>query len=282
MLLLPAFFFLSFLHPAASVDVQYPQTVEIDLVFPRNDTYPPFWPFPIIFAVRNAAAAWPFDFQLIYEVQVFDKKENRFTGMPGGMKNFGHFPNAANTNDRDYPAGLDEPLLIMNASVAWANMTDTYGFVNWDIGFVYNCSEDVPLEESVSPVLKPIFGNYLYFTLSGDAPVPDFSALKGCPHLVGAREITGEMVPGDPFWEVGTCPIFAKDDPEGDPCGFNDDELATRVASEMAEYVGCPEAAWPNPTATECSESKGSGSNLQVWGWTGAAVVALACISLTM
>ncbi|GAB1317945.1 hypothetical protein MFIFM68171_08155 [Madurella fahalii] len=39
--------------------VTYPATIELDLVFPRNDTYAPAPVFPLIFAVQNLAAAAP-------------------------------------------------------------------------------------------------------------------------------------------------------------------------------------------------------------------------------
>ncbi|KAK3395609.1 hypothetical protein B0T20DRAFT_40536 [Sordaria brevicollis] len=40
--------------------VQYPATIEFDVVFPRNDTYAPADVFPIIFALRNPKAAAAF------------------------------------------------------------------------------------------------------------------------------------------------------------------------------------------------------------------------------
>ncbi|KAL4881192.1 hypothetical protein BJY04DRAFT_218369 [Aspergillus karnatakaensis] len=38
---------------------QYPQDVELDLVFPRKHTYTPLRYFPIVLGLQNAQAAWP-------------------------------------------------------------------------------------------------------------------------------------------------------------------------------------------------------------------------------
>lgn len=42
-----------------------PNVVQLDIVFPHNDTvYKPVYPFPVVFAFHNAAVAWPFKFNL--------------------------------------------------------------------------------------------------------------------------------------------------------------------------------------------------------------------------
>ncbi|RDW86377.1 uncharacterized protein DSM5745_03019 [Aspergillus mulundensis] len=47
--------------------ISYPATIEIDLLFPRNETYNNMTGFPIVFALQNADAAgtfgWDFDWQ---------------------------------------------------------------------------------------------------------------------------------------------------------------------------------------------------------------------------
>ena len=40
--------------------VQYPATIEFDVVFPRNDTYAPAAVFPIVFALQNSKDAAAF------------------------------------------------------------------------------------------------------------------------------------------------------------------------------------------------------------------------------
>jgi hypothetical protein len=40
--------------------INLPTTVQLDLVFPRNNVYRPTSPFPVVFALHNGLAAWPF------------------------------------------------------------------------------------------------------------------------------------------------------------------------------------------------------------------------------
>lgn len=48
--------------------INLPTTVEIDLVFPLNETYALIKPFPVIFIIQNAAAAWNFGFQFQWNI----------------------------------------------------------------------------------------------------------------------------------------------------------------------------------------------------------------------
>lgn len=42
--------------------INYPATIEIDLLFPRNETYSSSHSIPVIFAIQNAASAWALGF----------------------------------------------------------------------------------------------------------------------------------------------------------------------------------------------------------------------------
>ncbi|KAJ4854214.1 uncharacterized protein T069G_11193 [Trichoderma breve] len=41
-----------------------PATLEVDLLFPRNETYAPSWLMPVVFAVQNSSLAVPLDVQI--------------------------------------------------------------------------------------------------------------------------------------------------------------------------------------------------------------------------
>ncbi|KAI0809653.1 hypothetical protein GGR55DRAFT_648736 [Xylaria sp. FL0064] len=45
--------------------------VEVDAVFPRNNTYAPIDLMPVVFAVENPSAAWPLPFQVQWSLETF-------------------------------------------------------------------------------------------------------------------------------------------------------------------------------------------------------------------
>ncbi|KAL2016191.1 hypothetical protein VTK56DRAFT_4080 [Thermocarpiscus australiensis] len=56
----------------------FPVTVEVDLIFPRNDTYGPSPLFPIVFAFQNAALAPSID--PAFDLEVWDNSGQNLTG----------------------------------------------------------------------------------------------------------------------------------------------------------------------------------------------------------
>ncbi|KAL1954117.1 hypothetical protein VTO42DRAFT_1741 [Malbranchea cinnamomea] len=257
-----ALFLFALLFTLSGADRSYPQNVEVDLIFPRNDTYRAIYPFPIVFAIRNAAAIWPFNFEFQYSLDVWDPVQGRFKYGHGGFEDNGHFPNSNGLGDQEYPEGWDDPLLVINATTMVTNMTDTWGVVRWSIGLSRNCTKDVPPDDTVSKT-QPIFQGSVQFSLSDDAPVPfapNFT-LPRCPQLVGTYEIEDEM-DVEHRDGVGTCAILAEEQPQGDPCGLGLDleHITTRVSQTMLDFVNCEKGTWPNPTATDCAQLGGASS----------------------
>lgn len=56
-----ALFLASLLGAVGAGAITFPATVEVDLVFPRNDTYTPAALIPIVFAIQNAQLAASLD-----------------------------------------------------------------------------------------------------------------------------------------------------------------------------------------------------------------------------
>lgn len=278
MLLRATSFLFTLLYPLALAEQSYSQTAEIDLIFPLNDTYRPIHPFPIVFALRNPAAIWPFNFMFYYTLEVYNKEEDRFMiGQIGGMEDYGHWPYSTNTIDIENTPHED-PLLIINATKIMTGINDTYGYITWDIGLTYNCTEDLDADEEVPSARH--FQDRLYFSISNNGSMPDFSAFSPCPTLVGALGIDGETLPRGAPHDLGNCAVLSEKQPKGDQCGLKmNDNIATRVADTMKDFIGCEEGEWPNPTATTCAEMSGSGSRRPSLGWVGALGLAAAYIS---
>ena len=77
-----------------------PQRLAAHLVFPRNSTYRAAYPFPIVFALANPAAFWPFDFQFRWRLEAWDPEQNRTRLTTGGFEGLAHHQAA-----RDAPGG---------------------------------------------------------------------------------------------------------------------------------------------------------------------------------
>jgi hypothetical protein len=83
-------------------------TIEIDLVFPLNETYAPVDSFPVIFVLQNISVAWNFGFQFLWNI----------TGVPddegAGQEIFG--PGSVMVfHDEDLPVPSD-PYIVANST----------------------------------------------------------------------------------------------------------------------------------------------------------------------
>ena len=60
------FYLLAFLPCWSAAQLTFPVTVEVDLIFPRNNTYSPTAHMPIVFAIQNSRYAVPLDLSFQY------------------------------------------------------------------------------------------------------------------------------------------------------------------------------------------------------------------------
>jgi hypothetical protein len=79
-------------------------TLEIDLVFPLNDTYAPIDSFPVIFVLQNISVAWSFGFQFQWTI----------TGVSGDV-GAGGVGFVSVFHDEDLPVPSD-PYIIANST----------------------------------------------------------------------------------------------------------------------------------------------------------------------
>src|ERR1700684_4363211 len=87
--------------------ITLPITIEIDLIFPLNQTYSRIDPFPVIFIIQNATAAWNFGFEFYWNITgVPDETPGREAFGPGflfvGMDSY-------------HPAPAD-PFIVVNST----------------------------------------------------------------------------------------------------------------------------------------------------------------------
>ncbi|CAK7207077.1 hypothetical protein SEUCBS139899_009885 [Sporothrix eucalyptigena] len=171
----------------------FPQTVEVDVVFPRNETYAPAAVFPVVFAFQNPALVPSLDpgFQLELWQNIahnnslalpdIDLGGVNFTNSTGPLYVYTYALNINTTN-----AGADASTQY---NLAWsfsagncsASTTDSTEAASFGGGFVFNnVIFTIAKEGGVAPSINTTDADssckdlsYLAFNLTGTLTVPD-------------------------------------------------------------------------------------------------------------
>jgi hypothetical protein len=248
------------LAKAQNSSIEWPQRVDVELVFPRNTTYRPQPVFPVIFAIHNPAIIWPFHFNFTYDLDIWSTAETRVRAYSGGFNGM-HTP-----TNLPLPSDIGNPMMVINATHALNNMTDGHATLNWTIGYATACKE---LNEEDGFVSELALRGSIGFTISNstDIALDPLNSTSGCSKHIGSFDVQGQIPVLDtsPPW---SCPFVVKAS-EKEGCGMAiDNALAKRVLDVMfsgtASAVAC---RWPHPTAVTldqmCSKSEQPGQSTQ-------------------
>jgi hypothetical protein len=251
-------FLLALLDPllsgqVANAERKLPADLQVDLIFPRNETYAPTQLFPIVFGVNNLDAVWPLGIRLAVTVESIGVSPEG--GRPSWMwqdvslnygqfaeavgqvpsKRFFHFPAVNMTNGT-----TDSFQVLWNVILAdrcFANNTDPEdddggdGWWNSPDGFA---------------------SRGVRFSTAPGAQRPDIeAAVTSCPEPnednSAAIRITDVRTTYD---EHKPCPVL---DTNVKPtkCVFKSTakELAANVSAAMLREMGCQEGNWQTITA---------------------------------
>lgn len=158
-----------------------PRALELDLVFPRNDTYKPVFPFPIVVAVRGAPAMM--DFGLDLELSMGPDIPGLLTSA-GGLTDV---PIALLTKKDTY--------YLISANTRLINSTSPHWRLDWMFILNPNCTAAL---NSTAPDSPPASINYtdirgsLHFTVSSEGKLPDIvPSDDSCPLPIVAYNVTG-------------------------------------------------------------------------------------------
>ncbi|KAI9040040.1 uncharacterized protein KD926_008603 [Aspergillus affinis] len=213
--------------------------LEVDLVFPRNDTYAPADLFPIVFAFQNPERARLLNPDIFYTIRDWD---NMFGNNSFGIT-WSHDLKWANWSSHDpyfvytfFPESFRrEGHYWLTWSIGW-NSCDMNAFSNHGGG-------DIVKNDSTWSVL---------FTIKDSAQKVDLvaaTANKTCPKELGtAINVTGQMT----LRNGNTCAVVASSTPTPtpDPCQVKIDSaiVASMSASQHATFckglhppADCPE-----------------------------------------
>jgi hypothetical protein len=233
----------------------FPATVEVDLIFPRNDTYAPSALFPIVFAFQNAALAPSLDPG--FELDLWDLTSLNLTG---------------------YSPALD---------LAWTNFSGSdpkyvYTFVThpkassyrleWAFG-AGNCSDQGGTVELGGGFRS----NSVEFTIQNGAQPPDLVAATAgasCSNMSHfAFNLTGTLDIAVPAQYDGrnTCAVFSDVQSlvAGNPCAV---QVGSATASSISAALTATACVAVSPVVS-CPPTKNVASGGRDTGFTGCMAV---------
>ncbi|KAI0014002.1 hypothetical protein F4779DRAFT_560217 [Xylariaceae sp. FL0662B] len=233
-----AAFLLSAVLPAALLWIvgatTFPATVEVDLIFPRNDTYAPSTLFPFVFAFRNAALAASLNPHLL--LTLWDKYYNKTIFSPTLDLTWTNFSSS-------------EPLYVYTYN-SILNETDSDApethVLNWALA-ASNCSNKYGLFEKNGGIR----GKAIEFTIQKGAQPPDLVAATASTASCAdpsswAFNVTGTLdVPLLQYDGRDKCAVLSEEQPlvTGNPCAL---QVGTATASSISAAI----------TATACDSLK--------------------------
>ncbi|KAL2023350.1 hypothetical protein VTK56DRAFT_3088 [Thermocarpiscus australiensis] len=238
-----------------AAQVALPETVEVDLIFPRNaDTYAPSPGVPIVFAIQNsrlAASLYPSFGVTLSQVGANDSRVllDEFQ-LDNGAGNF---------------SSSDPYFLYWNTNVL--NHTEGTWILHWDV-MALNCSKNASQEAESHPGFHN-FGqrleSYVTFTTKNGGEQPDLVAATAdstCADTEGLTFNVTEILPyvpseyylpvqgiNNPLAHRNSCAILSPTTaPAPQPCRVKiDAAAASSIAANLScrTWHGCPSVGTP-------------------------------------
>lgn len=234
-----ASFFL--LRATALATVSLSGIVEMDLIFPKNDTtYEPTDMMPLIWAIQNANLAATLS--TVLSVDIFNSDRMR-----GDTKTLSL--NATNLTGKD--------IYYVYLYTHKLNVEDSF-FINWS-PFSKNCSTDIYYDNNDTAFAGQIIS---FFSMAKGGQKPDFAAAQNanCSNTRSARfNITGTQKRHEGDGPANQCAMLSQETPfpvSGNPCAVKMDSAvaASITASLKAEYISL-KCLSPHPTISCPAES---------------------------
>jgi hypothetical protein len=218
-------------------------TVQVNLVFPRNNTvYQPVYPFPIVFAVSNFASAAPYVPAVRWTLlEVEPVMRNQAFANSGAI---GWDTNQTRPNFGPQP----DKYLSIDSTIAISQSNQSYWILEYT--FFVGSSECFGPETDIRP--RGSVGRIFFNTSRTTGVMPDLSASGPCPFTLGAVGIRGQNQT-DPM-----CPLLASP-PPAPSCTFPvDAEAVAQISKAMVDTSRCKNVTWPGGTGigNHCDPNK--------------------------
>lgn len=249
--------------PAQS-EATFPATLEVDLIFPRNNEgYSRIYPFPFVFAIQGAAAAWPHEFSFTWEAFDGDRSHHDLGAQPdfSGAGNKSSSMAIKQYTSGNLPEGND-PLYVIAGTDLIVNSPSSYFSMTWSADFHQNCSTNGTKSDPAS-FTRPRITGLVRFTISDLDPELHIAPPDGsCPRPNDTKVDTPNTLGLAGFADdEPTCIILDEDNlrPKPDPCAVKGSpELASRVTQSMIATSRCTGVSWPDEKLTGRCDSNGN------------------------
>ncbi|EFQ99441.1 hypothetical protein MGYG_02453 [Nannizzia gypsea CBS 118893] len=233
-----------------------PQVVEVDLIFPRNETYAPIPLMPVVFAVQNFHAAKPLLLNFYYTLDHVPYTQ------PRPLIGLRHLQYANYTGSNTH-FEYDWTSKLNNTEGTW--------IFTWEWRAM-NCSQPdeappethpgqgIPLEIDTAGMR-----NILYFTTKHGAKQPDLVAAtqdnicaKSQAETANITEILDVPEYDDYHGTQTTCALLSTITPTPNPCGVKIDSSMASSISYAIQSTACVGGLSPNVTCPPSAETRNS------------------------
>lgn len=248
--MLPQFvLFLLFSLIAPATTQEFPAKVQVDLIFPKNETYAPTGYFPVVYAIRNFQVAEPLGLDLYGTIKTHRSRKSLIDDSIRGRD----FDSWRIPDRYRYFGGVwgesrdADPMFLVTSITPITNGTDTHFYVGWTMGMA-NCTD---LLRSEAPQIVDRNGNIPWeteeqlveFSIAPDGKVPDIEeAIRSCDYQSFAINVEGTGH-GSPEAECGDL----RNVKPSDHCDLLSDyaeEVAANVSDRVLSRLGCEKGTW--------------------------------------
>ncbi|EFZ03084.1 hypothetical protein X797_005831 [Metarhizium robertsii] len=244
---------------SVAADASKPETVEVDLVFPHNDTYAPAALMPLVFAVQNFPASRPLFLQIDFDI--FHTPSWNTTIQQGII-----FLNHANysTNASTLHFVYDWTTRLNNTEGSWAMWWGVYSANCTDTGRAPG-----PLKLDLN-----YKRNLVHFSTKHGAQQPDLVAASKdgvCDKTTGVAFNITEVK--EVSWfnrqsvDHDVCPILAPEAPKPNPCLAKVNATTASSILYDIESNACMKGLNPNVTCPPKPQGQSAGTQILPYSW---------------
>lgn len=211
-------------------------TVEIDLVFPHNDTYAPAHVFPVAFAFQHSELASYLQPRAIFRILRYGDNYKAIANGDFDMS-------FVNLSSSDPYIEYGESLETLNSEGTW--------LLEWELS-TSNCSSSGDLSPTTNTTR-----DQMVFTTKKGAKAPDLTAATSegmcSAALSHTFKITDTRDSGEPFENGKACPVLAEVTPAPTPCSA---KINASAASSISSYLTNRACARPTVARDWCPAPK--------------------------
>ncbi|KAJ5782629.1 hypothetical protein N7457_004403 [Penicillium paradoxum] len=198
-----------------------PEVLEVDLIFPRNDTFAPTALTPVVFAVQNSDLISILDLQLSWNIRPISSER---WGVSDGMK-----LNLGETYNDTY---------FVHSSTEQLNMEGIWR-LSWTLSFLNCTSVNGSAQNSRFGI-----GDELYFSTRNDTQAQDLAAATEegtCAKLPSSTLNVTRLLDasGGDYPERSSCAAIPSSAPEPSPCKVKMDSAAALSLSASITATAC-------------------------------------------